>query len=173
MPEPLNTTKFINDRYLIRKTLGRGGMGEVLLVEDSWNRYEPQALKKMRRDNLNTCEVNNLRREFLSASHLFHPNLAKADAFGLDWNTGDYFFTSEYVDGVHLDAGLKESAIDRILEGLVQTCRGMDFIHSHGFVHGDIKPENILLYGKSEVDELDPEAVFPVVAAFRFTGAFN
>ncbi len=149
MTEPNEAKTFINDRYLVKEKLGKGGMGRILLVEDSWNGYQPQALKKMRKDKLNKNEVTNLRREFLSVSHLSHPNLAKAYSFGYDWINKDYFFTSEYVDGVHLDIGLKDADLDRILEGFVQSCRGLEFIHNHGMVHGDIKPENMLYQADS------------------------
>lgn len=137
--------KFINERYLIRHTLGQGGMGQVLLVEDSWQNYRPVALKKMRQDKLQKNEVSSLRREFLAVAHLSHPNLAEAIDFGSDWHNGDVFFTSEFIDGVHLDTGLKEKNLDTLLEAFIQTCRGLEFIHNHGFIHGDIKPENILL----------------------------
>ena len=155
----------INERYVLREALGQGGMGQVFLAEDTWHSGRPVAIKKVRNDRLGRTEAINLRMEFLAVARLNHPNLARPFNFGRDWENGDYFFTSEYVDGVHLNSGVTVDDTEAQLEALAQSCRGLEFLHNRGLVHGDIKPENMLLQAnRVSLDGADPR---------RTSGAFR
>lgn len=134
----------INERYRIVDRLGQGGMGQVLLAEDLWMRRNV-ALKKLRKDVMDRNQVANLRSEFLTVAHLAHPHLVPPYDFGRDWNDGEFFFTSEFVDGRHINVSLGAYDTGSFCEALAQSCRALDFLHNHGLVHGDIKPENMLL----------------------------
>ncbi len=148
-PSSLRQGSVVNERYRIVDSLGKGGMGQVFLAEDLWSSKLPVALKKLRNDRLDRNQVASLRAEFLTVAHLAHPNLVQPYDFGRDWEDGDFFFTSEFVDGEHIDAGLGAYDTKNLCEALAQACRALDFLHNHGLVHGDIKPENMLIQAES------------------------
>ncbi len=143
----------VNNRYRVLRKLGHGGMGAVHLVQDAWKEDRLLALKRVRKDRLDARTISILRNEFLALAPLHHPNLAQVYDFEVDLQTQDYFFTSEYVDGAQLLRAARDFRIcrekdfHRLLDFLVQTLRALEFIHSRGLVHGDIKPENILICG--------------------------
>ena len=154
-PEPgaldLESRPPINNRYRIARCLGRGGMGMVYLVSDLRDANRPLALKCIRSDKIDARTLAILRNEFLALSALPHPNLARVFEFGIDRITQDYFFTSELVDGVDwlkacqaLNLSLRPQLED-FLDVLAQVLRALEFIHTRGMVHGDMKPENVLV----------------------------
>ncbi len=154
----------VNNRYRVLRKLGHGGMGAVHLVQDTWREDQSLALKRVRKDRLDARTISILRNEFLALAPLHHPNLAQVFDFEVDLQTQDYFFTSEYVDGAQLLRAARDFRIGRekdfhrFLDVVVQTLRALEFIHSRGLVHGDIKPENILICGSlcEHKDETSP-----------------
>src|SRR4029453_10403878 len=134
--------KVVNDRYRIVRPLGRGGMGAVYLALDAASANHPVALKRVRKDRADARALAILRNEFLALASLSHPNLAKAYEFGIDRESDDLFFTSEYVSGIHwLKATRPLDLADprgfgAFVHFLVQVLRVLEFIHARGMVHG-------------------------------------
>lgn len=141
----------LNGRYEIVRDLGQGGMGSVVLVKDLRQGGRLLALKRVRSDRLDRRIVTILRNEFLALAALRHPGLAGVHDFGVDRETGDCFFTCEFVDGVGLLEACRSLRIESgedvrlLLDIFAQILRALQFIHTAGLVHGDIKPENILI----------------------------
>jgi serine/threonine protein kinase len=137
--------KTINGRYEVVRELGHGGMGCVYLVEDLHRNRLQLALKTILPGSAGMKNLERFRVEFASLSLLRHPNIAAAFDFGRITGTEECFFTTEYVEGVDVYRATEGASTEQIVDVITQTLRGLDFIHSHGFLHNDLKPANILI----------------------------
>jgi serine/threonine protein kinase/Tol biopolymer transport system component len=146
-PEPAGTTSFLNRKfahYRITKLLGKGGMGEVYLAQDT--RLNRQVAIKF----LGTVpgdggsRVRRFEQEALAASALNHPNILTVYEFGAE--DGHQFLVTEFVDGRTLRDVLHQSmALADVLRIAEQTALALSAAHKAGIVHRDIKPENIMI----------------------------
>lgn len=164
MAKPLKKGQLIHNRYRILSKIGEGGMGIVYKVEDRLIRNsDPLALKLISLDKLVDSEmINFFKHEFLLLTELKHPNLAKVYDFGA--YESDYFFTSEYIEGVELFEYTEDCSIDILYDLIVQVARALDYIHSHGYIHNDIKPSNIMVTSDAQVKLID----FGIVSTENF-----
>src|SRR5512132_2685048 len=75
-PPPISHGTVINDRYEIRQSLGKGGMGEVFLAYDR-STQQPVALKIVREEARMPGDDEALRQELLLARSVSHPNVCR------------------------------------------------------------------------------------------------
>ena len=136
-------------RYRIVRTLGSGGMGRVLLAEDMLQGGRMVAVKRMVPEALELTQT--FLREFRIHRQLAHPNIPRAYelGFAFDQGTSCPYFTMEVSPGVPLielmlryESGLPLRAVMQIVTGLL---RALDHVHRQGWVHGDLKPGNVLV----------------------------
>ncbi len=133
-------------RYSIERELGRGGMGIVYLARDvALDR--PVAIKLLP-PHLAAAPDSRERflREARTAGKLSHPNIVPIH---LVEERGDLvYFVMAYVDGESLGerirrrGALPPSQAVRIVQ---EVAWALAYAHKEGVVHGDIKPDNILL----------------------------
>ena len=94
--------------------------------------------------------------EFRLLTQLHHPNLASVFDFGRC--EGDVvYFTQELLSGQSLADYLRGAARETIVEIFVQLARALDYIHTLGFVHEDIKPSNVIVC-QAEAEGGQPQA---------------
>src|SRR5215813_12103561 len=138
MPE--SPEKLINQRYAVAHLLDEGGMGAVYLVRDTYQAGRQVALKFLRPERLDPETVERFKDEFRSMARLRHPNLAEVYDFGTAEGDGRHFLTMEYVKGQDLGHKDRQELAGRFDGLAVQSLRALDYIHSRGILHNDIKP---------------------------------
>ncbi len=134
MQEPLSSSPVgvavlsgtVAGRFLISKLLGAGGMGQVYQAQDT-KLKRVVAIKRMApRLQQNEQDRRRFLREAQQASALNHPNIAH-----------------------------KDRSMDEFFKVAAQGLEGLNAAHEKGILHGDIKPENIMLTPEGRVKVLD------------------
>ncbi|NNF08472.1 MAG: serine/threonine protein kinase, partial [Candidatus Eisenbacteria bacterium] len=145
-------------RYQIQKLLGRGGMGEVYLAQDTMLK-RAVALKRLRPDREHSQEESQrILREAQAASKLSNPRIAAV--YDVLKHQGEVFLVMEYVDGTSLRDLLLDSPgnplpLDRFFDIANQCVQAFDAAHTAGLVHQDIKPDNIMVMDSGQIKILD------------------
>ena len=134
-------------RYRIVRQLGQGGMGSVWLAEDTQLDNKQFAVKMLPSVLVsNKRAYRQLKDEALVAMKLVHPNIVQLRAF--EENNGNPFLVMDYIDGETLDDYLAEKgklAEDDVLRVLRPIAAALDYAHSKGVVHRDVKPGNVMI----------------------------
>ncbi|MEP7037449.1 MAG: serine/threonine-protein kinase, partial [Acidobacteriota bacterium] len=141
--------------YKIIKLLGKGGMGEVFLAEDT--KLDRKAAVKFM-DEKFVEEKNNLNRFFFeakSSSALNHPNIITVYEIGEFENRP--FIVTEFIDGITLKEHLakKRLTLGELLDIAIQIASALAAAHKVGIIHRDIKPDNVMIRHDEIVKVLD------------------
>lgn len=141
-------------RYAIRLRLGAGGMGEVYLADDTQLK-RPVALKRLAPQlRADPRYHQRFLKEAERASALNHPHIASV--YDVLEDKGELFLVMEYVQGGTLRQRLREPISSKeFLVLAVQCGEALQAAQQKGIVHGDIKPENIMLTAAGQVKILD------------------
>ncbi len=142
----------INHRYRIVRYLGHGAMGTVYLVEDVLQVHRLVALKVLNSDNLDDPDYWS-RGEYEALTRLRHPNLARVFDIGRIQDSNSYYIVSEFIRGKDLLTDVVNSDQDELLDIFAQICRALEYIHTQGYVHFDVKPVNILVTRECSVGQ--------------------
>lgn len=137
----------LNGRYRLLRQVGEGGLGALFRAVDE-NDGSVVAVKLLRREHGTAETLAHLRHEFRLLSSLHHPNLAEVHDFARDESTGEWFFTSEFVEGRDLLTATAHLLPDDVYPLVAQVCAALDYLHARGLVHYDVKPDNLLAAGK-------------------------
>ena len=154
--------------YRIVSVLGRGGMGEVYLAEDT--RLKRQVALKVLPEELagDPVFLQRFRVEAEAAAKLNHPNIAQVYAIeeasragagigGQEGSDGDepesggsgtiYFITMEYVPGRPLHEHLTGTPLplESFYDWFLPVVDALDHAHERGIVHRDLKPANVIV----------------------------
>lgn len=142
--------------YLVIRELGQGGMGTVLLARHRRMDREV-AIKVLPVMALGSeASVARFYQEVKVAAKLKHPNIVHA--YDAGDHRGFHYLVMEFVPGHDLAHVLQQlgpippaMAIDYI----IQAALGLEYAHSKGIVHRDVKPSNLLLDDEGTIKVLD------------------
>lgn len=156
--------RVLRNRYVLESRLGSGGMGTVFRAIDRYrcdltedNRFV--AIKVLHDDSDGRPEVlANLRREFFCAQALSHRSIVKV--YELDLDDDVAFFTMELLRGELLSAVIERSrpmpiSRSRAWEIIRELGDGLAHAHERNVVHGDLKPQNVMIVAADELRVLD------------------
>ena len=149
-------------RYKILGELGRGGMGEVYLAEDT-TLARKVALKLLPEETYQDAEARRrFVREAKAAAALDHPYICSVHEVGEA--EGRLFFVMEYVEGQTLRNRVSRGPIPlaMALEIAVEMAEAILCAHEKGLIHRDIKPANIMLMEKGHAKVMDFGLAKPV-----------
>ncbi len=144
------------DKYVIRDKIGEGGMGEVFVAEHR-RMKRPVVVKILPpAATESSYYIRRFQREVEAAAQLHHPNVVTA--FDADEQHGIYYLVMEFVDGEPLGQLLARCGrmpLKQAVDCTLQAARGLEYAHSKGIIHRDIKPNNLLLDTDGVVKILD------------------
>lgn len=138
----------VNDRYTIIEKIGSGGMAIVYRAKDE-KLDRDVTFKVLREEHLADNEfIKRFNVEARAAASLSHQNIVSVYDVG---NDGDiYFIVMEYVDGCTLKELINRKAPfgnKEVISIALQVASALEHAHTHGIIHRDIKPQNILVSG--------------------------
>jgi predicted Ser/Thr protein kinase len=143
--------------FLLLELLGTGGMGGVYRAHDETLGRDVAIKVMLKSYGDNPDFVQAFRREAQAAAKLNHPNIAQIYSFGQE--KGQPYIVMELVSGKHLDQMIAEQPgrLDPAL--VVRICAdiagGLQMAAASNLIHGDIKPENILLNERQQAKLVD------------------
>ncbi len=142
--------------YQLLKRLGQGATGTVFLAQQK-SLQRLVALKILsRRLARNYTSVEALRRESRTAAKLdsrYWPSV-----YEIGCVRGQYFLSMEYVDGESLESLIKSRGRippDQALRIAAEAAAALEHLHQLGFVHRDIKPQNVVISRQGELKIID------------------
>ncbi|MGO9634737.1 MAG: serine/threonine-protein kinase [Steroidobacteraceae bacterium] len=156
--------RVLRNRYVLESLLGSGGMGTVFKATDRYRNDLPAGNRHVAIKFLNGGTGNrprilsNLRREFYCAQALAHRSIVKV--YELDRDDDFEFFTMEFLEGEPLSSVLERShpfaiAGSHAWEIILEIGEGLAHAHARNVVHGDLKPQNIMITNSGEMRILD------------------
>jgi len=145
--DPVMAADTVIGDYQVESLLGQGGMGAVYLARDRAD-GRPVALKLMLpRVDVDEAAAEIFLREISVTRSLRHPNIVSLLDFGK--HEGRFYFALEYCPGGNAEDLLQQSGgrigLASVLRLAVGALEGLAAAHEAGFVHRDIKPDNVLL----------------------------
>ena len=151
--------KKLAGRYEVREILGQGGMGLVYRAYDTVVRREV-ALKTIL-DIPDPASLQLFYKECDVLASMSHPNIVEIFDIGEFEDEGKKkpYFVMPLLPGTTLDHFVRKAShrltVERTVEIISQTCRGLQAAHERGLVHRDLKPSNIFVMEDDSVKIID------------------
>ena len=142
-------------KYRLGEVVGEGAMGVV------YKAFDPHiervvAIKVIKRDQVSESQWAELQarfhREAKAAGRLLHPNIVTVHEYGED--DGSPYLVMEYMEGVSLAQYIKQKGRLSVKESysiIKKLLDALEYSHSKGVIHRDIKPQNVFILENLEV----------------------
>jgi eukaryotic-like serine/threonine-protein kinase len=142
--DPVLPISVLAGRYAIERELGHGGMATVYLARDE-RHQRTVAVKVLRPDLAASIGAERFLREIRIAANLQHPHILTLIDSGADGET--LFYVMPFVEGMSLRDRLATGPlpVSDVVRYLRDVLDALAYAHARGFVHRDVKPDNIML----------------------------
>jgi serine/threonine protein kinase len=144
----------LDGRYLVKRLIGKGGMGNVYEVEGPGGERLAAKVVSAGVHGAAPSTLQRFAREAKASSAINSPNVARTVDAGCDDKLGFPYIIMEFLSGFDLSSVMKREGalVPQVAARLVaQAARGVAAAHGRGVVHRDIKPANLFL-------QLDPSS---------------
>ncbi len=143
--------------YRILSEIGRGAASAIYLVQEEKTKHI-WALKHVEKaDTKDQRFLDQAEIEYRIAQELDHPAIRKIPKMikkGSLLKTRELFLVMELVDGMSMERHPPDT-FEQAIDIFTQTARGLGHMHSRGFVHADMKPNNIVVSDGGVVKVID------------------
>jgi serine/threonine-protein kinase len=147
---------FFLGNYKVLRPIASGGMGRVLLCQHT-GMDRLVALKVLSaRHGLDPVALRRFQREARASGSLDHPNIVRA--YDMGQQDALFYLALEYVEGASLGELVRRQGplpVAQAAECARQAALGLQHAHQAGWVHRDVKPDNLLLSASGLVKILD------------------
>jgi hypothetical protein len=171
-PHIASPAQMIAGRFLVKRTLGEGGMGRVYAVQDKQIEGRDVALKVLLPRYSKDERFKRLFFQEVRASQKFVSEFVCQVRDTGEAEEG-LFLTMDLVDGESLRALLdreKMLGVRHALEITRQVLLGLQSGHEKGFIHRDIKPSNVMLVARVPKTDTNPYGVGARLLDFGIAG---
>ena len=162
----------VANRYRINARLGRGGQALVYRASDLMLMSKPVVVKILAASTQNSSLGNRLHDEIEALARIDHPGVVGVLDTG-SLPDGSPFLVMQYAEGTTLRQALERGPLDRSRAAAIlrQIGAALEAAHANGVVHGDLKPENIVLQRLNDGSELVKLIDFGLARVQRATTA--
>ncbi len=147
----------IVEGYRILSEVGRGAASVIYLVQDEKTK-QVWCLKHVRKQNPKDQRfLDQAENEFNVSKNLDHPGLRRIERVikkGSFLKTNELYLVMELVDGISMEQA-PPSTFEAALHALHQVAEALAHMHSRGYIHADMKPNNVVLSDKNTAKVID------------------
>lgn len=146
----------LDRKYRVTELIGSGGMAQVYKAINMSNR-KIVAVKVLKEEYKDDAEfLRRFSREANAVLTLSHENIVRA--YGAGTHNGLPYLVMEYVEGRTLKDLVEKNGALPVRTAIGITCQILDALaaaHSHGIIHRDVKPQNVIVTDKGRVKLAD------------------
>lgn len=137
----------VDQRYLVERALGHGGMGKVYFARDLTLHHRPVVIKVLLNASVQDAYVvRKFRQEVEALARIDHPGVVGVLGAG-ELPEGRPYIVMQYINGVTLRSQIPSEGMELERAALIlqQAGAALDDVHEKGIFHRDLKPENVML----------------------------
>ena len=144
----------IDQKYLVERVLGHGGMGRVYLARDLTLHSRPIVIKVLLEASVkDDYVVRKFRQEVEALARIDHPGVVSVLGAG-ELPDGKPYIVMQYVNGVTLRSQIPTEGMDLERAALIlkQIGAALEHVHEQRIFHRDLKPDNIMLQSLKDAE---------------------
>lgn len=144
----------IDQKYLVERVLGHGGMGKVYLARDLTLHRRPVVIKVLLEASVtDDYVVRKFRQEVEALARIDHPGVVSVLGAG-ELPDGKPYIVMQYVNGVTLRSQIPLEGMDleRAASIVKQIGAALEHVHEQRIFHRDLKPDNIMLQSLKDTE---------------------